>query len=83
MEFQFVKRLQGQLVLRLGFFHTFSDIHLDVDTVLPYIISQRIDRNFEFLVSLFRCCLLRLSSGRQRIVNDSRYTFRTVEQGFG
>lgn len=50
-----------------------------------FITTQRVDRLFEFLVGFFRYLLLRLglSSGFQRIANNLKDTFITVEQGFG
>lgn len=48
-----------------------------------FIITQRVDRLFEFLVGFFRYLLLRLglSSGLQRIANNLKDTFITIEQG--
>ena len=48
---------------------------------LLFMISQHVDRLFEFIVGPFRFLLFRPDGGLQRIVNDLRYTFTTVEQG--
>ena len=53
--------------------------------VTLFIIAQRVDRLFDFLVGFFRYLLLRLglSSGLQGIANNLKDTFITVEQGLG
>jgi hypothetical protein len=48
-----------------------------------FIIAQRVDRLFEFLVGLFRFLVSRLSSRPQRIVNDLKYSSTTVGYGLG
>ena len=79
--FQLVQNRQRGLILRLCCRHPFEDSF--VGMVSLFIITQRIDRLFEFLVGFFRYLLLRLglSSGLQCITNNLKDTFITVEQG--
>jgi hypothetical protein len=81
--FQLVQNRQRGLILRLCCRHPFDDSL--VGMVPRFIISQRVDRLFEFLVGFFRYLLLRLglSSGLQCVANNLKDTFITVEQGLG
>lgn len=81
--FQLVQNRQRGFILRLCCRHPFDD---SLVGMIPLsIITQRVDRLFEFLVGFFRYPLLRLglSSGLQRIANNLKDTFITVEQGLG
>jgi hypothetical protein len=81
--FQLVQNRQRGLILRLCCRHPFDDSL--VGMVPLFIITQRVNRLFEFLVGFFRYLLLRLglSSGLQRIANNLKDTFITVEQSLG
>lgn len=79
--FQPVQNRQRGLILRLCRGHPFDDSLIGM--VPLFIVTQRADRLFEFLIGFFRYLLLRLrlSSGLQRIANNLEDTFITVEQG--
>jgi hypothetical protein len=81
--FQLVQNRQRGLILRLCCRHPCNDSLARMEPL--FVITQRVDRLFEFLVGFFRYLLLRLgpSSRLQRISSNLKDTFITVEQSLG